>query len=185
MAPVNFAANRKQAEASGLLSSGDYLKLKEGANRMRLMSECLPHPGQYQGRNNFKWLCYVLDRLDGKVKPFFMPHTIYKALEAYQLSDDFGFVDVPMPYDITVNADGAGTKEVKYTVMPGREKPLTASEQAALATVKPLIELQAALKEKRDKDKKDDSDQRRDSPHDDTHFDPTEYEGQGYDDGRP
>jgi hypothetical protein len=175
MAKVDLGAARKQAEASGLLSSGDYLKLKEGANRMRLMSECLPHPGTYQGKPNFKWLCYVLDRLDGKVKPFFMPHTIYKALEAYQLSEDFGFVDVPMPYDITVQADGAGTKEVKYTVMPGREKPLTAAEQAALAAVKPLLELQAALKEKRDE-----ADQRRDSPHDDTHFDPREYE-----DGRP
>jgi hypothetical protein len=175
MPKADFAGARKQAEAAGLLGSGDYLKLKEGANRMRLMSECLPHPGEYKGTKNFKWLCYVLDRIDGKVKPFFMPHTIYKALEAYQLSEDFGFDDVPMPYDVTVNADGAGTKEVKYTVMPGRTRPLTDAEVALLDKAKPLKELQAALKEKRDKDK-------REPPppeHDDADFDPRDY-----DDGR-
>lgn len=60
--PVDFAARMKEAEKAGMLGSGDYLKLKAGANRFRLLSECLPHEGEYQGRKNFKWLCYVLDR---------------------------------------------------------------------------------------------------------------------------
>jgi hypothetical protein len=86
MTKVNFAASREKAEKEGLLGRGDYLKLVEGDNRTRLMSECLEHPGEYQGKPTFKWLCYVMDRKDGKIKPFFMAHTIYKAIEALQLN---------------------------------------------------------------------------------------------------
>lgn len=145
----SFADRRKQAEAAGLLSSGDYLKMKEGDNRFRLMTECLPHANEYQGKRNFKWLCYVLDRADGKIKPFFMAHTIYKQIEALQVNEDYAFEDVPMPYDLTVHAAGAGTKEVKYTLMPARKNtPVTALEYQQLAAVKPLADLQKALKEK-------------------------------------
>jgi hypothetical protein len=146
---VNFAERRKQAEDAGLLSSGEYLKLKEGANRLRLVSECLPHKGMYQGRPNFKWLCYVIDRADGKVKPFFMSHTIYKQIESLQMDPDYGFEDVPMPYDVNVNAKGAGTKEVEYSVIPAkRETPITALEYQEIAQMKPLGDLQKALAEK-------------------------------------
>lgn len=145
----SFAEARKSAEKSGLLGSGDYLKLKEGGNRLRLMSECLPHQGEYKGTKNFKWLCYVLDRADGKVKPFFMPHSIYKQIEALQDSEDYAFAEVPMPYDLTVNAVGAGTKEVVYTLMPARkESPITALEYQQFSELQPLKELQVKLREK-------------------------------------
>ncbi len=49
MTKVNFAEGRKKAESEGLLGSGGYLKLQEGENRVRLMSECLEHPGEYKG----------------------------------------------------------------------------------------------------------------------------------------
>lgn len=147
---VSFADRRKEAEKAGLLGSGDYLKLKEGANRMRLMSECLPHAGEYQGRKTFKWLCYVVDRVDGKVKPFFMPHTIYKQIESLQVSEDYAFADVPMPYDLTINAKGAGTKEVEYAVVPARKNTnITPGEMDDFDKCKPLKELQAALNDKK------------------------------------
>lgn len=149
---VNFAERRKEAEDAGLIGGGDYLKLKEGDNRLRLMSECLPHAGTYQGKSNFKWLCYVLDRRDGKVKPFFMPHKIYKAIEALQMNPDYEFDDVPMPYDVTVNALKAGTKDVVYTIVPARKNtPVTEAEAKDLAAAKPLADLQKALKEKQQK----------------------------------
>lgn len=148
----SFADNRAKAQKQGLLGSGDYLKLKEGANRMRLMTDCVPHPGEYQGRPNFKWLCYVIDKSDQKVKPFFMAHTIYKQIEALQGSEDYAFEDCPMPYDVTVMADGAGTKEVKYTVMPARKNTdVSEGELMQLEKLKPIEELSKALrKEKAD-----------------------------------
>lgn len=147
--PVDFAARRKEAEKAGVIASTDYLKLKEGGNRFRLVSECLPHKGEYQGKPNFKWLCLVIDRVDGKVKPYFMPHTIYKQIEALQLSDDYAFSDVPMPYDLTINAKGAGTKEVEYTLMPARkETPLTDDERQSIDEHKSVYDVKKALDEK-------------------------------------
>lgn len=149
MPKVDFGAARKQAESAGLLSSGDYLKLKEGDNRIRLMSPCLAHNSTYEGKKNFKWLCYVIDRRDGNVKPFFMPHRIYKQIEALQLNEDYSFTDVPMPYDLTINAVKAGTKDVVYTLLPARrETPLTEADLDALADMKPLEDLQKTLNEK-------------------------------------
>jgi hypothetical protein len=151
---VDFAGRMQEAEKAGLLSSGDYLKLKEGGNRFRLMTECLPHEGEYQGKRNFKWLCYVLDRTDAKVKPFFMPHTIYKVIVGLQQNPDYEFSDVPLPYDLTVNAQGAGTKEVKYTVLPARKNTdVTDDEMELLDAMKPLADMQKALKDKADKNK--------------------------------
>ncbi len=151
--PVDFGANRKQAEESGQLGSGGFFKFKEGDNRLRLMSECLPHTSMFDGKPNFKWLCYVLDRRDGDVKPHFMPHKIYKAIEALQVNPDYAFSEVPMPYDITINAKRAGTKEVEYTMIPARrETPLTPDEMDKLEALKPLDELKAAIDEKQKKD---------------------------------
>ena len=152
---VDFAGRMAEAEKAGLLSSGDYLKLKQGPNRFRLMTECLPHEGEYKGTKNFKWLCYVLDRVDGKVKPFFMPHTIYKQIAEFQRSDEYAFDDVPMPYDLTITADSkVGTKEVKYTLTPARKNTdVTADEIALLDAMKPLADFQRALQEKAGKPK--------------------------------
>ena len=142
MPKVDFGANRKQAEDAGLLGGGDIYKLKEGDNRIRLMSECLPHQNDFKGQKSFKWLCYVLDRRDGKVKPFFMAHKIYKAIEALQLNPDYQFSDVPMPYDMTIHAKNAGTMDVEYSLIPARrETPLTDDELVELDGAKPLKEL--------------------------------------------
>jgi len=153
---VDFGAARKAAEDAGLLGSGDYLKLKNGDNRIRLMSVCLPHPGEYKGTKNFKWLCYVLDRRDGKIKPYFMQNSVYKQIEALQTNEDYAFVSVPMPYDVTVIAKNAGTIEAEYTLLPARkETALTADELDAMRAMKPLADLQKALREKSDKEKSD------------------------------
>lgn len=148
--PVDFGATLKKAEDDGLVGGGDYLKFKEGDNRFRLMSECLPHADDFKGQRNFKWLCYVLDRRDNKVKPLFMPHTIYKQIAALQTNEDYAFYDVPMPYELNVHATGAGTKEVKYTLIPARKNTeVGADAMEQLRAAKPLAELQAKLKEKK------------------------------------
>jgi len=146
---VDFGAARKQAEDAGLLGGGGFYKYREGDNRLRLMTKCLPHTSEFNGQKNFKWLCYILDRRDGKVKAHFMPHKIYKAIEALQTSEDYRFAEVPMPYDVTIHAKGAGTKDVEYTVMPARkETPLTADEEHDLARQKTLEEIKDALRDK-------------------------------------
>ncbi len=149
MPKFDFGGAYQQANKQYNLEKGQYFRLKEGANRVRLVSECLPHEGSYKGTRNFKWLCQVIDRTDGQVKPFFMPNTIYKAIAALQMSEDYAFQEVPMPYDITINAVGAGTKEVVYSVVPARQSvPLTPEEEQSLAKSATVNELQMKLREK-------------------------------------
>lgn len=149
MPKVSFASNRRAAETAGLIGGGDYFKLAEGDNRVRLMSVCLPHKSAYNGKPTFKWLCYVIDRRDGKIKTFFMPHTIYKSIEALQANPDYEFDEVPMPYDMTIHAKGAKTKDVEYSIIPARkETPLTKEELAELASLTAIEEVQEALYEK-------------------------------------
>ena len=151
--PFSFSDTYKQAEKDyGIGGSG--FKVKEGDNRIRVLSECLPHPGSYQGKPNFKFLCYVLDRSEPvdkavKIKTYFMPTTIFKAIEAYQKNPDYAFDEVPMPYDITINAKGAGNITVEYTVMPSPKLiPLTEAETTALAGMKSIQEVQDKIREK-------------------------------------
>lgn len=146
---VDFSAALKEAERSGLVSSGDFFKVKEGVNRIRLVGGPLPHRGDYKGTPNFKWLCYIIDRTDGAIKPYFMAHTIFKLIRDLQTSEDYAFEGVPMPYDMTIGAKGAGTKEVEYSVVPAKkETPLTKDELDDLASKKPLADLQSNLRAK-------------------------------------
>lgn len=149
MTKTDFSAARKQAEQSGALQSGDRFKIQEGANRLRILSEFLPHTSYYQGSRRFQWLGYILDRKDGQVKTWFMPNSIHKHIEAIQQDPDWAFDEVPMPYDITVNAKGAGTKEVEYGVTPSPKRvPLTTAEEAAFLAKKAIREVQQAIVEK-------------------------------------
>ena len=160
MAKVSFGAAREAAEKSGALSTGDRFKLTEGNNRVRLLSEFLPHTSYFTPKatpgnpsppssRRFQWLGYVLDRKDSQVKTFFMPHTIHKFIEDLQSNEDWAFDEVPMPYDITIVATGAGTKDVKYSVTPSPKRTkLTPEEMLAFAEKKPIAEVQQAIYDK-------------------------------------
>jgi hypothetical protein len=82
----SFSSAREQAEKEFGLGKGEYLKLKEGNNTIRLMSQCVGYESSHNGRKNFKWVCWVIDRTDNVIKPFFMPHSIYTDIEAYLLN---------------------------------------------------------------------------------------------------
>lgn len=122
----------KKAEEEGLINKSNIFKPQEGPNRIRLLSACIPYKSVFKGQENVKFVCWILDRADGVIKLYFMPQTILDMIGGLQMSDDFAFDEVPMPYDITINAVGAGKKEVKYSVVGARSNtPLTAEELAA------------------------------------------------------
>lgn len=157
MAKVDLAATMKQAQESGALGTGSF-KLKEGPNRVRIVQGFLPHTSEFtdpsgKSTQTFKWLTRILDRRDGsKVKVFFLGHTIYKQLVAFQQDSESGtdFDELPMPYDININATGAGTMLAKYTVVPSqRRTSLTNDEETAVASEDSLEDLQEALYKKK------------------------------------
>src|SRR4051812_48578930 len=104
MPEFSFKGTYEKAEKDYGLGKGEYFKHSEGANTIRLMSEAVPHSSEYQGQKNFKFLCWILDRKDNKVKLYFMPVTVFKGIEALQENPDYHFQSVPMPYDLIINA---------------------------------------------------------------------------------
>ena len=145
----SFSATREQAEKEFGLGKGEYFKLKEGINKFRLMSEVVGYESVYDGKKRFQWACWVIDRADGVVKPYFMQKSIYTEIENFQLNPEYTFTTVPMPYDITVVAKNAGKLEAEYTVTPARQNtPVTEEEMKAFSERLPIQEFISKLKEK-------------------------------------
>lgn len=152
MTKFDFSANRQQAEKQYNLGKGEYFKVKDGDNKVRLVSTCLPHPSEFQGRPQFKWLCQVIDLSDGKVKPYFMPDRIYQNIMSLQMDEDYAFDEIPMPYNINIRAENAGTKEVKYAVIPSPKRlPLTSEQEQAIKDAPTVEELQQKIRENENK----------------------------------
>ena len=121
------------------LGSGEKLKLVDGENQIRILSEPKMVESMFNGKLNRKWLTWVIDRKDGIMKLFYMPKTILKAIADYENNSFYKFDGAPMPYDIIVKAQRAGTIEAEYTVIasPKRED-LTTEELEQMKTLKPI-----------------------------------------------
>ena len=144
----SFQENRQQVEKNYNLGRGEYFKVKEGDNKVRLVSATLPHASDFKGKPTFKWLCQVLDLTDGKIKPYFMPDRIYQNIASLQGDDDYSFDEIPMPYNINIRAENAGKLEVKYSVIPSPKRtPLTPEQEQALKEAPTVEELQAKIRE--------------------------------------
>lgn len=135
------------------LGKGEYLKLKEGDNKLRILSEPVPHQSSYKGQVTFKFLMFVLDRADGVIKPFFMPVGVMRMIVSLQKDADWVFDGFPMPYDININAKGAGTKEVTYAVFPSPAKQSLTNEQIEELSKKDIYEFQKKLNKSQDEER--------------------------------
>ena len=173
---TNISDAVKRAEESyGPMNKGggDWFKVSEGENRIRLMSELEPiakhfnkagYKGVCIGKENcpgckednkpsIKFLCWVIDRKDETLKIAELPYTIVQAVQAYQESPEWTWEGFPMPYDITINAKNAGTTDVVYTVVGSPNKTAVDPKiLEALAKESKPIELKEAIKMKKMKE---------------------------------
>lgn len=128
--PFSFAAEAKKAE------SGSYFKLAEGDNKIRVVSEFVLHESTFtdkktgETKKSKKFVGYVLDRRDATIKPAFLAKTIVDSIADLQLSDDYRFESVPMPYDVNIRAKNAGTIDVVYNILPLPRTDLTPEQVA-------------------------------------------------------
>ena len=129
------------------LGSGEKFKVKDGKNVIRILSEPRMVQSQFQGQLNTKFVAWVIDRADGKIKLYYMPKTVLEAISALEDDEQFGFKALPMPYDVSINARGAGTKEVVYNLLPGKPGALTEAETAEFLAKKPIDEVVQRLME--------------------------------------
>lgn len=148
------AANK--SEFSG--GNSGWFKMKEGTNQFRVLTEpevmfenfgkgiCY-HQCGFEG--NPKYLARILDRTDNKVKLYKIPFTIFETIAGFEKDEELEFSGFPMPYDIKVKAVGAGTKEVKYTVMPSLKRvPVDEATLSSLSKEKSIAEVIEAMQAK-------------------------------------
>lgn len=158
-----IASAEKEYDVGG---ASDWFKFSEGDNKMRVLAEPAllaekfklgvvygkdrgyPYNDEDEGVPNtsVRWLTWIIDRKDNKVKLMKVPHTVFKQISAYQKQEDYAFSEHPMPYDINVAAVKAGQKEVEYAVMAARNNTgLTDAEfetykKVAKITPKEIVE---------------------------------------------
>jgi len=108
--------------------SKDYFNIVEGQNRFVLLSHCAPLAQVYnaatkkyrpaeEGDTNvsIKGLCWVWQ--DGVIKQAKLPYVVVKQIRALGENPDWDF-NIPFTHVLTLNAKGAGTKEVEYSLTP-------------------------------------------------------------------
>lgn len=102
----------------------DYFNMQEGDNKFLLLSHCAPLRQKWTGSKyelaedgdegvSIKGVCWVLQ--DGVIKSAKLPYTVVKHIRSYQNNDEWELGEFPWTHMVTVNAKGAGTKEVEYT----------------------------------------------------------------------
>jgi hypothetical protein len=130
--------NLKKLEDSGKVGGSDYFKVQNGNNIIRVLTEGVYHESEFKDAKNGKvsitkkFVMFIIDRKDGKVKPYFAPYAIYKAIANLEEDPFFKFQGMPMPYDVNVKVENAGTLNVQYNVQASPNKSeLTADEVKA------------------------------------------------------
>lgn len=127
----------------------DYFNIVEGENRFQLLTHCAPFAQKWTGSKyepaeegdtniSIKGVCWVLQ--DETIKLAKLPYTVVKAIRSLQNDPDYAFEEFPMPRVIKVNAKGAGTKEVEYSVIPSPKEIKVSKEILAELSKKPTPE---------------------------------------------
>ena len=114
-----------------------YFNFVEGANKVLILSHCAPLAQKWTGTKyepaeegdqnvSVKGVCWVLH--EGLLKQAKLPYLVVKAIRALQNDSEWGFNEFPMRYPVTINAKGAGKKEVEYTVVPSPKEMVAPAE---------------------------------------------------------
>lgn len=150
---LNEQIDRDMKEnADQLKQSSGWFKFKEGKNVLRVLTCPVPLFEDYDlgicytdcgFQGDMKYLCHVVDKADNKPKLWKMGVGLFKELAGLQTSARFAFDAFPMPYDLEINARGAGTKKVEYSVLPGIESPVEMPDKLT-----PCTDVIAKLKDK-------------------------------------
>lgn len=136
--------NLKKLESEGKVG-GDSFKVQNGNNIIRVLTEGVYHESEYKdpksGKGNItkKFVMFVIDRKDGRVKPYFAPYALYKAIANLEPDPFFAFQGMPMPYDVNIKVENAGTLNVEYNVQASPNKSELTPEEVAAAREKGSI----------------------------------------------
>lgn len=149
-------ATAEKSEHNG--GGSNWFKFREGKNSIRVITEPEPFFEDFKMgvcytdcgfQGSAKSLAWILDNADGKIKLMRIPYTITKLISSWQEDEDWSFESFPMPYDVNIEATGAGTKEVDYKVTPRpKREPVAPSVIDAVMGENTTVEVIEALKGK-------------------------------------
>ena len=130
--------------------SGNFLKLENGANKIRLCTKALEvafHEDNTGSKysttvcpsngcelckagkpKKFKFAFLVLNRTDGKPYIYESPLTVFRQIVAYERNPEYGDI---RKYDITINKEGVA-RNTTYTIMPSPKKSELTTEETKL-----------------------------------------------------
>ena len=166
----------------GIGGSADYFRFeKSGTYRVRILTLCYPMASYFFGKGikpkiaysemekpkdengeeiqpTLKFVGYLIDRTDGKIKLAELTYSVMKALTALQKDEDYTFADFPMPYDIKVTFDKDAAPNDKYKVVPApKQEPLTEQEAADLEEKMKNITPEKYVEKRKDKQREEDN----------------------------
>ena len=121
-------------------SSSGFMALKQGENKVRVISEFETFQSEYNGKLKDRFMGYVIDRADGEIKPLTIGSSIFKALGELSVSSEYGFADLP-PYDVLIKKTGEGL-DTEYSIMAARQNTeITEAERILIKDLKPIYSL--------------------------------------------
>ena len=152
----------------GVGGEGNWMKLDEGDNKIRIVSEFDDYGEHFDEKLNRSFIClgkekceyckegvkprvqfkgWVIDRKDNKIKLLTIGYKIHEQIGAFATSEEYGFETIPS-YDITITKSGIG-KATKYAVLPDRkDTPLTEEENKEVSKLQPVPEIIESIKER-------------------------------------
>jgi hypothetical protein len=133
---ANFA--EAVAAAGG---DGTTLKFQEGDNNIRVLTNTVAHEFTYDdGGKSTKFLCYVWEYSSNALKLAYLSKTVAKKLAELQMDVQYGFQDMPMPYDVNIKTKNAGTKNAEYEVLAARSNTDVPQEAQDALAKEPSVE---------------------------------------------
>jgi len=116
-------------------TSGIYMRLEQGDNRVRIVSEPYKFKREFptsdQPVQRYGWA--VIDRADGELKYLEVGPMIFGQIVALNEDEDYGD---PTTYDLKIKKTGE-MLETRYTVIPGKIEELTREEVELAKTADP------------------------------------------------
>ena len=132
---------------------GKFLKLQDGPNKIRIVSEPMQIWKVFEGKNTItitnpdadkpkdakmKFVMYVIDRASAEVKIAEFGPSIMSQVADLQENPEYAFDDLP-PYDLLITKSGSGL-ETEYKVVAARQNSELTAEETAKILSMPKIE---------------------------------------------
>lgn len=140
--------SEKDAEEHGMGDSGIFYRVENGnKNVCRVLTPFVAYASYFLGKGSrpaiaygfdkgdprsrdpemkksIRYVGYVLDQNDNKVKQAEFPYSVHKAIGALQENPDYAFDDIPMPYDIRITYNKEESPANMYNVQatPNRDE---------------------------------------------------------------